>query len=317
MTLLTLQEKLAAAPDPAPSAATAATDDTLRVLPLRNEDEAEVLEFLALRPIHTVFMAGFIHDNGIVSPFNRGTFYGCRNALGRLEGVALIGHHTMVEAKTEATMHAFAQLAQKDARAHMIRGEESKIDIFWRYYAESGREPRLVCRDLLMEQRWPVESFADVPGLRQATIDDLGDVVAAHAAMAFEEVGVNPLESDPIGFRLRTARRIEQGRVWVLIEDERLIFKADIVSDTPDVIYLEGVYVNPAERGKGYGSRCLMQLGRFLLARSVAISLLVNERNQAALALYRKAGYQLRSYYHSIFLQEKQMLGDKSAPQVC
>ena len=41
---------------------------------LANSDETEVLQFLAQRPIHTVTMMSLIHDNGILSPFNRGTF---------------------------------------------------------------------------------------------------------------------------------------------------------------------------------------------------------------------------------------------------
>ncbi len=300
MTLLTLQDKLAAT-----CSSSYVADDALTILPLMEAEEKEALEFLAARPIHTVFMAGFIRDNGIINPLNRGTFYGCRNGRGDLEGIALIGHATMVEVRSDAALAAFARLAEQDGRPHMIIGEETKIDKFWNHYSETGHSPRLICRDLLMEQRWPVENFADVMDLRPATLDDLGHVMCAHAAMAFEEIGINPLESDPVGFRMRTARRIEQGRVWVLIENGKLTFKADIVCDTPDVIYLEGVYVNPDERGKGHGARCLMKMGRVLLARAVSISLLVNERNEAALALYRKAGYQLRSYYNSIFLQEQ------------
>jgi Predicted acetyltransferase len=301
MTLLTLQEKLTATKLNASPVA----DKALTVLPLHESEEAEALEFLAARPIHTVFMSGFIRDNGIVSPLNRGIFYGCRDYYGRLEGIALIGHAILIEVRSDEALAAIARLAQQDGSPQIIMGEEAKIEKFWEHYSESGRSPRLICRDLLMEQRWPVEEFADVVELRPATLDDLGNVMTAHAAMAFEEIGVNPLETDPVGFRMRTARRIEQGRIWVFIEKGKLIFKADIVCDTPDVIYLEGVYVNPDERGKGYGSRCLKKMGRVLLARSVSISLLVNERNEAALSLYRKAGYQLRSYYNSIFLQEE------------
>ena len=39
---------------------------------LTDENEAETLKFLAARPIHTVFMASLISDNGVASPFNRG-----------------------------------------------------------------------------------------------------------------------------------------------------------------------------------------------------------------------------------------------------
>jgi hypothetical protein len=44
--------------------------------------EAEALSYLAARPLHTVYMAGLIHDNGLVSAQNRGTFYACREANG-------------------------------------------------------------------------------------------------------------------------------------------------------------------------------------------------------------------------------------------
>ena len=62
--------------------------------------EAEVLAFLADRPLHTVSLTGLIEDNGLVSPLNRGAFYGCRNRQGQLEGVALIGHATLMETTT-------------------------------------------------------------------------------------------------------------------------------------------------------------------------------------------------------------------------
>ena len=89
------------------------------------------------------------------------------------------------------------------------------------------------------------------------------------------------------------ARRVESGRVWLLVEDGQLVFKADIASDTPDCIYLEGLYVDPLLRGRSYGLRCLAQMGRQLLARTRVLSALVNEENAAAQALFQKAGYRL------------------------
>jgi len=131
-------------------------------------------------------------------------------------------------------------------------------------------------------------------------------IMPVHAEMAFEESGVNPLERDPVGFRLRCARRIEQERVWVWSEGGNLIFKADIISDTPEVIYLEGLYVHPEERGKGYGLRCLSQLGRSLLARAGSVCVLVNEQNQRGQNFYRRAGYKLQSCYDTIYLRNSE-----------
>ena len=271
---------------------------------LAAEHQSEVLSFLTSRPLQTVFMTGLIRDNGISSPLNRGTFYGCRNAGGQLEGVALIGHAILLEARSEAALEGLARLARSHAAAHMILGEQVMIDGFWHHYG-LGQSPRLACRELLFEQRWPVAVHEPVGDLRQATLQDLDLIVPVHAQLAFEESGVNPLEVDPEGFRARCARRIEQGRVWVWVEGGELIFKTDVVRDTPEVVYLEGIYVHPGYRGKGYGRRCLSQLGRRLLERTKSVCLLVNEQNQAARAMYERAGYKLRGTYDTLFLQQK------------
>jgi uncharacterized protein len=272
--------------------------------PLAERHKAEILAFLRERPLHTVYMTGCILDNGVVSPLNRGSFYGYRGLDGRLEGVALIGHATLFETRSDAALAAFAALAQNCPRTHMLLGEMDKVGHFWNQYAGGGQEARLVCRELLFEQRFPVETRESVRGLRVATLADLELVMPVQARMAFEESGVNPMEKDPNGFRLRCARRIEQGRVWVLVEDGQLIFKADIISDTSEVIYLEGIYVSAEERGKGLGRRCLSQLTRALLARTKTVSVLVNERNRAASSFYLKAGFRLRAHYDTIFLQQ-------------
>ena len=271
---------------------------------LANENASEVLAFLAARPLHTVIMASMIRDNGVVSPLNRGTFYAYRDWRGQLEGVALIGHATLIESRSVAALRAFAGVAKKSGRAHMIMAEKETVNLFWEFYAEGGQRPRLLCRESMLEQRWPVEVREAAAGLQQATLDELELVMRVQAEMALAESGVNPMEVDPLGFRQRCARRIEQGRVWVWVEGGRLIFKADILGDTPEVIYLEGVWVNPAERGKGYGLKCMSQLGRTLLARTGSVCVLVNELNPHAQAFYRKAGYKLRSHYDTIFLQK-------------
>lgn len=281
------------------------TAGLLTIQPLTAEHHAEVLAFLAARPVHTVFMAGFIRDNGMVSDLNRGTFYGCRDGKGRLEGVALIGHATIVEAHSEGALAAFARFAQHCPSAYMILGEQEKVERFWSYYARSGQTPRRACRELLFEQRQPLEVRETVHDLRLATPEDLEIVLPVYAHMVITESGVDPLEVDSAGFRQRWLRRIQQGRVWVWIEDGRLIFNADIMSDTPDCIYLEGIYVDPDERGKGHGLRCLSQLSHNLLQRAKTLCLLVNQQHQQAQTFFQKAGFTLSGNYDTIFLHVK------------
>jgi len=279
--------------------------DALSVRALCQGEEAEVLDFLSARPLHTVYMAGFILDNGLVSPLNRGTFYGCQNSSGELLGVSLIGHVTQIETRTPEALSALACAAQGCPSAHVIMGEQEKMRAFWNCYGEAGQAMRLACRELLLEQCWPVEADEESPDLRLATLAELEQVVPVQAEMAVAECGINPLHVDPVGFRARYAKRIERGRVWVSIKDGELAFKADIMAETPQAVYLEGIYVNPRERGKGYGRRCLQQLGRRLLSRSRSICLLVNEKNSEAHSFYYRAGYKLRAYYETIYLQKE------------
>lgn len=267
------------------------------------EDTDEVLEFLSERPIHTICMTGLIRDNGIVSELNRGTFYLCRNSQGFLEGVALIGHATFLETSTREAIRELALVAQIHTNTHMIMGEQEKVEDFWNQYAGDGQPMRLACRELLFELRNFPQSPNQVEGLRPATLEDLKLTAPVHAGMAEAESGVNPLERDREGFLKRCARRIEKNRTWVLIKDNRLIFKADIQAETSDAIYLEGIYVNPLERGTGLGRRCLTQICQNLLTRTQSICVLVNEENEKAQTFYKLCGFSLISRYDTIFLQ--------------
>ena len=276
------------------------SDGKQRVQALNEEHKSEVLDFLSARPLHTFVMASWIKDNGMVSSFNRGNFYGYRDEKSELQGVALIGHVTLFETKVDSALAAFANLTQSCPSVHAILSEADTISKFVNLNANGGSKMRRECRELLLEKHVR-ENLNHVQALRQARSDELDLVVPIHAETAFAESGVNPLDVDPVGFKERCARRIQQGRVWVSIENGRMKFKADIVSDTPDVVYLEGVYVSAEHRGNGYGARCLTQLTNHLLDRTKTVCMMVNETNSAAQKSYQKAGYQFREHYDTLF----------------
>lgn len=270
---------------------------------LTNEHQPEVLAFLAGRAVHTVIMAGYIRDNGVVSVFNRGTFHAYRGLQGSLEGVALIGHATLMETRSSAALRAFARVA-RSSKIRLIMAEQEKLELFWSYYAEVGQRPSVRCYESQLAQHCPGVDQR-LSGLRHATLDDLELVMLIHAEMALAEGGVNPMKTDLLGFQRRCARRIELGRTWVYRDGQHLIFKVDIMADTPQAIYLEGIWVNPLDRGKGYGLRCLTQVGQELLKQTRSLCVLVNENNLQAQSLYRRAGFKPRGTYQSVFLQSQ------------
>ena len=284
------------------------TTPTVSVERLRNSDAAEVLEFLAQRPIHTVTMMSLIHDNGIVSPFNRGTFYGCRDSNGQLEGVALVGHATLIETVSDRALAALAQVARECPNTHMIMGEKERVADFWSHYADAGRRQRLACREWLYELSWSIETREPIADLRPAQTSELELVMPIQAELAFAESGINPLQVDRDGFRGRCLRRIEQGRTWVIVKNGELIFKADVISKTPEVIYLEGVWLREEGRHKNLGTRFMSELLRRLLEDTKSVCLLVNETNESAQGFYRKCGFHFRATYETVFLPRKEQV---------
>src|SRR5688572_15658109 len=123
---------------------------------LGEADREEVIRFLSARPVHTVVMTSFIHDNGLESQLNRGRFYGFRNSEGTLEGVALIGHSTLVEARSNEALKAFALVAKSsETPVHLIMSSDNDAERFWNYFSDGLRQPRLSCTELLFEVAFP------------------------------------------------------------------------------------------------------------------------------------------------------------------
>ena len=277
----------------------------VRVAQLAPESEAEVLSFLNERPLHTVAMASLIRDNGLVSSLNRGAFYGCRDVNGHLEGVALIGHATLLETVSSRALRALAELARDCPNTHLIMGEQDRINELWSYYSKAGQQMRLTCTESLLEFRYPVAVQRTSSRLRLAKEDELDFVLPVQAQMAFEESGIDPRDVDPDGFRKRCLRRIQQGRTWVVFENNELTFKAEVMSETAEVVYIEGVWLREDKRSQGYGASCMSELSRNLLTRAKSVCLLVNHNKPNAQSFYRRCGYQFRATYLTIFLPRK------------
>lgn len=263
-----------------------------RLQQLEAAHESEVIEFLSMRPVHTVVMKSFIRDNGLVSADNRGKFYGFRNAKGSLEGIALIGHTTLIEAHSDESIIAFAAAAKiSETPLHIVMSDSKTTEKFWKFYAGEIREPRLACTELLFELNFPFMVRQCKWDVRTAKAEELEQIAEAHAEVAFIESGVNPMEKDREGFLKRTLKRIEKGRTFVVFENGKLVFKADIVAETSDVAYLEGIYVSPEYRGQSVGSDCLAKLSLQLMDRVSNICLLSNVEFKNAHRSFVKAGF--------------------------
>ncbi len=277
--------------------------DMSRVSRLTESDRVEVLEFLSIRPVHTVVMASFIQDNGVVSELNRGKFYGYRGLTGSLEGVALIGHTTLVEAQTEQALRALALTAKTaETPIHLIMSSGDATQTFWNYLSDGLRQPRLTCVERLFEAAFPFMVQRSNLGLRKADLSELLPIAEAQAEVAFIESGTDPMIRDREGFLKRVARRIEQGRIFVVFDGDKLVFKADIIAETDEVAYLEGVFVGADYRGKGIGPKCLSALTVELLSRVAHVCLLSNTEFASAHRSFERAGFRSSDECTTLFV---------------
>ena len=263
--------------------------------------EPEVLDFLAKRPIHTFGLNGLIQQYGLEADAKRGTYFGCRDEAGALEGVALIGHFTLFETLTDRALKAFANVAQHNEEIHLMLGEQEKMNKFLGFFNQREACQAQALRYLQLEiNNIDGDEFSGTV-LRPATPADLSQVVVAHAQVLYEDRGVDRLKVEPETFQQNCLDRINQQKTWVLEKDGKVLFKAELTTDSPEVVYLEGVWVDEEERGLGHGYRCLSQFIKNLLNRTTSVCLLLGEKNKTALSLYEKVGFQHRGYYQAVF----------------
>lgn len=265
---------------------------------------AEVFEFLGTRPVHTIVMRSLIHDNGLESAKNRGKFYGFRNSrTGGLEGVALIGHTTLVETSSTKALAAFARRARSSETPIkvMMSGGDS-IERFWKLYAVAGQEPLHNFTEYFFELGFPFPVQQCEWDVRLAKPEEVEEVARAQAEVAFIESGICPLKKDREGFLKRCLRRIEQKRTFVAFADGKLVFKIDIAAETADIAYLEGFYVAPEMRGKEVGSKCLSKVGSMLLTRYETICGLSNMEFDGVHRSLAKAGFKRTNRCQTIFV---------------
>jgi ribosomal protein S18 acetylase RimI-like enzyme len=247
----------------------------------------QILDFCAAEPVERVFLED-------VARRALGRFTAIESG-GRLTALCHVGANVVPSGEG---CGVFADAAVR-GRARMIIGEEAAVGELWERAAPHFPTPR----DDRPGQ--PVYVLDEPPragatSLRAATLDDLELLVPACAAAHYEEIGIDPLERDPDGFRWRTRSQIEQGRSWVWRDGDTILFKAEASAWTPSAVQLQQVWVDPAARRRGYARRALSDLIRVLLAHVPTVCLFVRPENAPALRLYDTVGMRRALTYRSL-----------------
>jgi hypothetical protein len=247
----------------------------------------QILDFCAEDPVERVFLED-IARRGL------GRFHAVADG-GRLVALCHVGAN-VVPSGDRCALFADATVR---GQARMIIGEEGAVDELWA--SVRSRMPRP--RDDRPGQPVYVLDEAPDPGgtaLRQATMDDYERLVPACAAAHAEEIGIDPLKRDPQGFRWRTRAQIEEGRSWIWLEDDVILFKAEASAWTPSAVQLQQVWVDPVARKRGNAQRAMRDLCRLLLQSVPVVCLFVRPENSAALRVYEAIGMRRTISYRSL-----------------
>lgn len=196
----------------------------------------------------------------------------------------------------EATPAAARQFAERARRAGRhctsIAGPSDAVELMWSLLLPSWGPARDVRHQPLMaiDRRPSVEPLA---GVRRVRIDELDTLLPACVAMFTEEVGVSPTAGDGGAlYRARVAELIAEGRAFALIEDGRVLFKAEVGSATAQTCQVQGVWVDPELRGRGLGtSGTAAVVVHALDSIAPVVSLYVNDYNLPARRAYERVGF--------------------------
>ena len=257
---------------------------------------ADLPDFLALaahNPVVNAFAEYRARTTNLESRLLAGEVWG-RFDAGRLVAGCHVGANLVPVECTPDDARAFGERALTRPRSVVtIVGLQDQVWPLWDAVSDSWGPAR--------ETRWdqPHMELAGAPlvepdpQVRRTTPDDFQALYPACVAMYTEEVGVDP-ESDGGGpiYRSRVRQLIGLGWSFARIEDDRVVFKAEVAHATPHAAQVQGVWVAPDRRGEGLAARGVAAVVA-ACRREIApvVSLYANIWNEPALRSYRKVGF--------------------------
>ena len=248
----------------------------------------QVLEFCGRDPIERVFLED-------VARRDLGRFVATERPDGALEALCHVGTNIVPSGQHCERFAGAGAVGQ----SRMIIGEMDAVTALWEAARKRLPSPR---EDRPGQPVYVLDTppAAGATGLRPATPRDLDHLVPACAAAHELELGLDPIARDAEGFRWRTSAQIDEGRSWLWVEDDVILFKAEASAWTPSAVQLQQVWVDQQARGRGYARRGLADLCRLLLDSTPAVTLFVRRENTAAIRLYDAVGMRRVLEYRSV-----------------
>lgn len=273
---------------------TARPAPALDVQDAREFASADVRDFCLQAPVEAALLGEHVEALG------RFSFYGdqlwCLTSGGRLQGLCWTGGNVVPYRLPPGGAELVAErLRARRRRYSSIVGPAPDVLSLWQLLEPEAPTPRDIRADQPSLTISGDPLVAPDPRVQLSDRADLDVLLPACVAMFTEEVGYSPLDAGN-GYERRVRALVESGRSlsWVAQTDRgrEVIFKAELGTVALGVTQVQGVWVNPRYRGRGYAAAGMAAVVQYA-QRHVApvVSLYVNAYNSAALAVYRKVGF--------------------------
>lgn len=264
-------------------------------------DATAVRRVLDSDPVAACMVAARVADHGIEPRTMGGELWTRRHPL---ESLCFAGANLIPLRGGIADLQAFAdQALGTTRRCSSLVGRADLVMPMWDRL-NRGWGPARDVRDrqpLLALDTRPV--CAPDPAVRRVRIDELDAYLVAAVDMFIGEVGVDPRAGDGgRSYRRRVAALIAAGRAYARFEQGRVVFKAEIGSQSPAVGQIQGVWVHPEWRGHGLGTAGTAAVAASVIDGGRIASLYVNGYNTVARAAYARVGFREVGTFATILL---------------
>jgi predicted GNAT family acetyltransferase len=262
---------------------------------LSDDDAPEALTFLRKNPLINVYLISRITEERFTSATQIVEVRHDRHIVvlaSLATNVVMAADPAMPRDTIDAAIGIVAdRILMRMIPVRAIISPADLVDSLWRR-VQSRFDPPTVVR--MNQPIYAISGRTDYPDLTEArysTIRDLDAVVPAAAAMHKEEVGIDPLERDPVGYRERIRELIEKKRSVILVRDRTIVAKCEYSAVSTDAVQLMGVWTHPSYRRRGYGRVLLAEVCGHLARSGRAVTLFVNDFNRPAVGLYESLGF--------------------------
>jgi len=269
----------------------------MTAVPITPADGPALRALLDRDPVAHCFVASRILRSGRVEtdPWRAGgELWGVRGTGGTLMSAVYLGANLVpIETTAETRAVLGDRLVALPRRCSSLVGPAAEVLALWERLAPAWGPAREIRPDQPLLALDGAPRVPPDPRVRRVRSDEIDILLPACIAMFTEEVGVSPnAGGSTAAYRSRIAELIAAGRAFAVIEDGRVQFKAEVGAATDEVCQVQGVWVDPALRGRRLsvaGMSAVVELARADIAPCV--SLYVNAFNTAARAAYSAVGF--------------------------